>query len=96
MRNIFSVALGAFVVSMVLVSSAATDPEIYSWRSISPYVARADTDSVAVDTLDVDSLLADSLALPDSALVFRYLPSFKRDAWAARLSPYDRLPFSPS
>ena len=73
-----------FVISMVWVSSAATDPAFEAWRSTSGYVALSDTDSVAIDargmdslavdvlamdTLDVDSLGADSLFLPDSALV---------------------------
>jgi cell surface protein SprA len=93
--------IALFVVSMVWVSSAATDPDFESWRSQSGYIALADTDSVAIDTLDidtldVDSLLVDSLFVPDSALVWDYIPAFKRDAWSAEVSPRDRLVMSPS
>lgn len=96
LRYAFSVVLGAFVISMVWVSSAATDPELQDLRSRAAYYAVADTDSVAVDTLDIDSLLADSLFLPDSALVWEYMPAFFRDAWTAGNAPRDRLVMSPS
>ena len=96
LRYALSAAIGLFVISMVLVSSAAIDPEYQDYRAKHGFIAVADTDSVAVDTLDVDSLLADSLFVPDSALVWQYLPSFTRDAWAAVLQPKDRLIMSPS
>ena len=85
-----------FVVSMVWVSNAAIDPDFQSWRSSARYIALADTDSVAVDTLDVDSLLADSLFLPDSALVWEYIPAFRGDSRSAGISPRKRLMMSPS
>ncbi|MGA0254229.1 MAG: cell surface protein SprA [Rhodothermales bacterium] len=100
-----------FVISMVWVSSAATDPAFEAWRSTSGYVALSDTDSVAIDargmdslavdvlamdTLDVDSLGADSLFLPDSALVWDYIPAFRRDALSASPDRRDRLVMSPS
>ncbi len=53
-------------------------------------------DSLALDTLDVDSLVVDSLFLPDSALVWDYLPAFRRDSWTASAQPRDRLIMSPS
>jgi len=96
---------------MVWVSSAATDPAFEAWRSTSGYVALSDTDSVAIDargmdslavdvlamdTLDVDSLGADSLFLPDSALVWDYIPAFRRDALSASPDRRDRLVMSPS
>ena len=96
---------------MVWVSSAATDPAFEAWRSTSGYVALSDTDSVAIDargmdslavdvlamdTLDVDSLGADSLFLPDSALVWDYIPAFRRDALSASTDRRDRLVMSPS
>jgi len=74
-------------------------------------VALSDTDSVAIDargmdslavdvlamdTLDVDSLGADSLFLPDSALVWDYIPAFRRDALSASPDRRDRLVMSPS
>ncbi len=96
LKYAFSAVLGLFAVSMVWVSSAATDQGLQDWRTSRAYYAAADTDSVAVDTLDVDTLLADSLYLPDSALVWKYLPGFKRDDWGARLAPKDRLVMSPS
>lgn len=96
MRYALASVLGLFIISMVLVSSAATDPDIQSWQSFRSAIARADTDSVAVDTLDIDSLAVDSLWLPDSALVWDYLPGYRTDSWTARLGPKDRLPFSPS
>jgi cell surface protein SprA len=85
-----------FVVSMVWVSSAATDPDFEAWRSTSGYIALADTDSVAIDTLDIDSLDVDSLFLPDSALVWEYIPGFKRDALSASPNKRDRLVIAPS
>lgn len=86
---------------MVWVSSAATDPDFEAWRSTSGYIALADTDSVAIDTLDldtldVDSLDVDSLFLPDSALVWDYIPGFKRDALSASPNKRDRLVMAPS
>ncbi|MDA0378818.1 MAG: hypothetical protein O2899_04945, partial [Bacteroidetes bacterium] len=96
LRHVLAVAVALFVVSMVWVSSAATDPDLAEWRAASRYIARADTDSVAVDTLDVDSLLADSLFVPDSALVWEYIPAFRRDDWGAKVAPTDRLVMSPS
>ena len=101
LRRGLTAVVALFVVSMVWVSSAATDPELKTWRSQARLLAPADTDSVAVDTLDidtldVDSLLADSLFVPDSALVWTYIPAFKRDSWSASVSPRDRLIMSPS
>ena len=105
-RRVFLAVFGIFVLSMVYVSTASTKRDPSSWRSSIMHIARADTDSVAVDTLGLDSLkldslrsdtvLVDSLWLPDSALVFRYVPAFKGDIRSARLTPQDRLPFSPS
>lgn len=97
----FAGIVALFVVSMVWVSSAATDPEFESWRSLSGYIALADTDSVeadlsGLDTLEVDSLLVDTLFVPDSALVWDYIPAFSRDAWSASVTPRDRLVMSPS
>lgn len=96
LRNGLVSVVAIFVVSMVWVSSAANDPEFEAWRSTSGYIALADTDSVAVDTLDVDSLLVDSLFVPDSALVWDYIPAFKRDAWSATPRKRNRLVMSPS
>ena len=101
LRRWFAGIIALFVVSMVWVSSAATDPDFENWRGQSGYIALADTDSVAIDTLDidtldVDSLEVDSLFVPDSALVWDYIPAFKRDAWSAGVSPRDRLVMSPS
>ena len=53
-------------------------------------------DVLAMDTLDVDSLGADSLFLPDSALVWDYIPAFRRDALSASPDRRDRLVMSPS
>ena len=53
-------------------------------------------DVLAMDTLDVDSLGADSLFLPDSALVWDYIPAFRRDALSASTDRRDRLVMSPS
>ena len=53
-------------------------------------------DVLAMDTLDVDSLGADSLFLPDSALVWDYIPAFRRDALSASPDRHDRLVMSPS
>jgi cell surface protein SprA len=96
LRQLLAAVVALFVISMVWVSSAATDPDITTWRAQSRYIALADTDSVAVDTLDIDSLLVDSLFVPDSALVWEYIPAFKRDDWAAKVNPKDRLVMSPS
>ena len=64
-------------------------------------------DTLGLDSLMIDSLLTntlltdtlgvvvDSLWLPDSALVFKYVPAFKGDIKTARLAPQNRLPFSP-
>ena len=106
MKYVLSAVLGLFVISMVWVSAASTKSDPSVWRASIMHVARADTDSVAVDTLGLDSLgldslltdslgqLVDSLWLPDSALVFKYVPAFKGDIRTARLAPQDRLPFS--
>lgn len=101
-KFVLGAALGLFTISMVWVSAASTKIDPSAWRSSRMHVARADTDSVAVDSLGLDSLLTDSLGqvidslwLPDTALVFRYVPAFKGDIRTARLTPQDRLPFSP-
>ncbi len=99
-RLLLSLLVGALCVSVVLVGSARTDSHLADRTYESFPFARADTDSVSIskDSLRVllaaDSLLADSLAPPDTGRASRYMPRLRRDDWSARIFPRAIRPFS--